>query len=243
MTAAAQGSTTAHPAVMPTSPARTPLRHVEMGNPLPRAGRLAATTPRVERVEKAEATVVDAAARAATSLSPPDMPSVEPQLKPNQQNSSTKTPRATRVMFHGLKSLARAAGRNLATPASSSRGPVTAAPTSAVTPPTACTTADPAKSTMPQPKSSPGLSQPSPLHAQCMGSGATSRVITAVKARYASRRTRSARAPETIVAVVAAKANWNTKCAWPSKVPPSFCVRAKRSPPANPPPPSPKASP
>ena len=79
-------------------------------------------------------------------------------------------------------------------------------------------TPQPAKSTTPTlshaarlPVAFQALSQPVPLQTQCTTTGYTKPVRKALYAAYAAMEHRSATAPLTIVAAVAAKANWKNQ--------------------------------
>ena len=95
-------------------------------------------------VATAAAMLVVTNTRDATSAPPPDSATVEPPLKPNQQNHRMKQPRAPSV--REWPGIARALPSLVYLPI---RGPRIAAPTKAATPPTICTAVEPAKSWKP----------------------------------------------------------------------------------------------
>src|SRR4051812_28206323 len=146
---------------MATSPASMPLA-IMPGSGLP-----------VRRsIQNMAATAPNAAAMAvlATTIPMPESvaDSVDAPLKPNQPNSRIIAPRIAIGMWwpgsaRGLPSLSNFP----------MRGPSTMMPASAATPPIACTTPEPAKSTYPKPRSRlfpSWLSQPPPqVHAPNSG--------------------------------------------------------------------------
>ena len=134
MTAAAHGSTNAHGAVMATRPASRPFM-IMPGSGLP----VRFHTQNMPPMHPS------AAAMAVLAATRPNWPSaicrVEPALKPNQPNIRISVPAPARAMLwpgrpRDLPSLVYLP----------MRGPSTMAPVSAATPPTACTTPEPAKS-------------------------------------------------------------------------------------------------
>ena len=103
-------------------------------------------------VATAAARLVVMNTREATSAPSPDSATVEPPLKPNQQNHRMKQPNAPSVSE--WPGIARALPSLVYLPM---RGPRIAAPISAHRPPTKCTAVEPAKSWKPI-----SLSQPPP---------------------------------------------------------------------------------
>ena len=101
-------------------------------------------------VATAAAMLVVTKTRDATSAPPPDRATVEPPLKPNQQNHRIKQPRAPSV--REWPGIARALPSLVYLPI---RGPRMAAPIRAATPPTICTAVEPAKSWKPSSASQP----------------------------------------------------------------------------------------
>src|SRR4051794_4678915 len=140
MTAAAQGCTNAHGAVIATRPASMPLAIIP-GSGFPVRfviQNIDTTAPNAPAIAVLAATVANWMSVAAN---------VDAALKPNQPNSRMNVPSIAIGMWwpgmaRGLPSL----------PNLPMRGPSTSAPASAATPPTAWTTPDPAKSTYPKPR-------------------------------------------------------------------------------------------
>src|SRR4051794_37851082 len=161
MRAAAHGWTKAHGAVMATSPASMPL-HIMAGSGLPPlriSQNMQATAP------KAPAMAVFAATTAKRVLVAAN---VEAALNPNHPNSRMNVPSMAIGMWWPGRTLAEPSLLNLPM-----RGPSTMAPARAATPPTACTTPEPAKSTYPTPHlaESPSLASQPPPHVQAPNSG------------------------------------------------------------------------
>merc|ERR1719161_1824806 len=133
------GSTAAHPAVIETSPARTPLQTAPRSQTPDRS--FAAT---VTRRAAAQGAIVVVTATRPASRPNPLMPRVDPQLNPYHPNQRTKVPSAMSVK------LCIGIGRTLpSAPNRPVRGPTTAAPTRAAMPPVMCTIVLPAKSIAP----------------------------------------------------------------------------------------------
>ena len=135
ITAAAHGSTKAHGAVMATRPASMPFT-IMPGSGLPVLAcmmNIAATAPNAAAIAVLVATMANCTSVAAK---------VEAALKPNQPNSRMKQPSMAIGMWWPGSVLADPSLLNLPM-----RGPSTMAPASAATPPTVCTTPEPAKST------------------------------------------------------------------------------------------------
>ena len=135
MTADHAGLVKAHGAVMATRPANMPLTIIPgSGLPVLRIiTNIATTAPKAPARAVLVATTANCTSVAA---------SVEAALKPNQPNSRMKQPSMAIGMWWP--------GRVLAVPSAlylPMRGPSTMAPASAATPPTVCTTPEPAKST------------------------------------------------------------------------------------------------
>src|SRR3989344_1629751 len=184
---ALSGLTFAVPAVIETKPASAPLSVIPMfGFELfNHVTAIAAVAP------AAAASVVVTAIAAILAFVPA---SVDPALNPYHPNHKMKTPSVAKgsecpfistafpLMYFPIL------------------GPTAIAPASAAQPPTLCTTVEPAKSMN---GASNSESQPPP-QAQCPTTGYIIAVIAKEKARYAENRVRSAMAPETIVAAVAA---------------------------------------
>ena len=135
MTIAAHGFTKAHGAVMATRPASMPFAIIP-GSGLPvriMIQNMAMTDPKAPAMAVFVATTANCTSVAA---------SVEAALKPNQPNSRMNVPSMAMGMWWP--------GMALGVPSRSYlpiRGPSTMAPVKAATPPMACTTPDPAKST------------------------------------------------------------------------------------------------
>ncbi len=135
ITAAAHGWTNAQGAVIATRPASMPLA-IMPGSGLPE--RIMIQSIPIDAPNAAASAVLVATTAKRTSLAA----SVEAALKPNQPNNRMKVPsNAIGMWWPGMV-------RGLPSgPYFPMRGPSTTAPASAATPPTACTTPDPAKST------------------------------------------------------------------------------------------------
>ncbi len=131
--------TNAHGAVIATRPASMPLASM-LGSGLPN---LVQTYSIAVKAPAAPASMVFTA-MTAMRRSPPA--SVEPALKPNQPNARMKVPATAIGMLWPGIALGVPSFVNLPI-----RGPSTIAPASAATPPTMCTTPEPAKSTWPLP--------------------------------------------------------------------------------------------
>jgi hypothetical protein len=178
------------------APVRTP------SSPLPMAS-MSIVWPR-ERTKRGSAAVSapDAAARvvviadraASARWRAVERPAVEPQLKPYHPTHKSITPPSTLGTLCGTNLEACAASHRRA------RGPTTAAPTRAATPPTRCTTPEPAKSIN---GGSSCWSQPSLDHARRTATAYTPPLTSTERHRYASTLVRSAIAPDTMVAAVA----------------------------------------
>ena len=131
-----------------------------------------------------------------------DAATVLPPLKPNQPSHRMKPPSATEVrLWPGIMRAVPSA------PKRPSRGCTTSSAASAHQPPTECTTVEPAKSMKPILRSQPSPPYRLP-HAQLPNTGYTTPVMTHEPAMYAQKRVRSAIAPLTIVAAVAANIVW-----------------------------------
>ena len=182
--------TASAPAVIPTSPARMPLSTMD------RSGSfwISQLDPIAPKMPAAAASVVVTSTKLSASGS---ALSTEPPLKPNHPNHSRNTP----IVASGIEW--PMIGRTTVRPSLSRaylpiRGPSISTPASAPHPPTECTSVEPAKSWNPS-----SFSQPPPqCHIPTMGY--TSATYTALNTRNGPRRIRSATAPDTIVAAVAA---------------------------------------
>ncbi len=131
------GDTTSHPAVIATSPASAPFKVMETSGFLYLIQVIIITIA----AAAAAAMLVVTKMFAAVSIEPSVIETVEPPLKPNQQNHSMNTPSAPSVRL--------CPGIALDLPDFEYfpiRGPSIFAPTSAATPPTICTAVEPAKS-------------------------------------------------------------------------------------------------
>ena len=164
------------PAVTITRPASEPLRDIDTSGFLYLIhvyiiATIVATAAQrfvVENTEPARAPIVISVTPSAAVVVP-SIATVEPPLKPNQQNHRINTPRAAIVRL--------CPGIALGLPFLSYlpiRGPSIAAPTSEAHPPTICTAHEPAKSWKPISDSQP------PPHIQCPEIGYTTREITAL---------------------------------------------------------------
>src|SRR5437762_3059914 len=156
MTLAAHGATNAHGAVMATKPASIPLHDIEMsGLPyLALVHAMAVTNPK-----HAANNVLTATTEMRRSVAP----NVEPGLNPIQPNNRIMVPMTTYPrLWPGI------AFGDLSLLNFPMRGPRMMAKASAVKPPVACTTPEPAKSTAPwpQPRLSPSLARKPPPHTQ-----------------------------------------------------------------------------
>src|SRR5262245_56236872 len=154
MRTAAQGATNAHGAVIATSPASMPLHVIEMSG-FPHCAlvhAMAVTAP-----AHAESRVLTATIEMRRSV----LPKVEPGLNPIHPNKRMRVPMtAYPRLWPGN---ARTLPSFLYFPI---RGPRIMASASAIQPPVACTTPDPAKSTAPwpQPSELPSCASQPPPH-------------------------------------------------------------------------------
>jgi hypothetical protein len=160
---AAGAVTNAHGAVIATRPASSPLA-IMLGSGLPKRAimnTIAAIAPPVP------ASMVFTATTAMRKSVPA---SVEPGLKPNQPKARMKVP----TIAIGMWCPGIATGRPSLVYLPR-RGPSTIAPASAATPPTMCTTDEPAKSTWPwpRPKFVPRSASQPPPQTQLPNSGYT----------------------------------------------------------------------
>ena len=144
MTIAPTGDTISQPAVMPTSPASTPLS-VNDSDGLPyfhHVMNMVATPPAA-----AARLVVRNTWLMAMRFTSPEAASCEPGLNPNHPSQRMNTPRAAMVrLCPGMARLLPSL------PYLPMRGPNAIAPIMANTPPTLCTIAEPAKSWNTSPK-------------------------------------------------------------------------------------------
>jgi len=132
-----KGLDASHPAVIPTSPAKRPFAI---------AVRLSLDSDKYEipntvKPPVTQDSVVLTEAICITSEFSPVAPKAEPALNPYQPNQRIKVPKVTRPELCGLKISWSTISSNLPI-----LGPSEIAPTSPHTPPTKCTTPDPAKS-------------------------------------------------------------------------------------------------
>mmetsp|Transcript_1449 Transcript_1449/g.4988 ORF Transcript_1449/g.4988 Transcript_1449/m.4988 type:complete len:208 (+) Transcript_1449:413-1036(+) len=168
MTKAPSNSTVEHPAVMATRPERMPLLAYSImywwSTSFPRKV--------VTRQPVAAAMVVVTAVRPALSEAPPEMTSVETQLKPYHPTHRMSVPSVWKM--GDCPTMVPSVPSGLKRPL---RGPIIHEPMKAATPPVMCTTPEPAKSTAPHPKRSSSFcalrkaeAQPS-AHTQCTTTG------------------------------------------------------------------------
>ena len=169
MMMAPTGDTRSHPAVMPTSPASTPLS-VSESDGLPyfiHVMNIVAVPPAT-----AARLVVRKTWLMAVRFTSPEAASCEPGLKPNQPSQRMKTPSEASVRL--WPGMARLLPSLLYLPM---RGPSAMAPIRASTPPTLCTMAEPAKSWNTEPKvviinpSAASLHSQPPPHVQWPSTG------------------------------------------------------------------------
>ena len=140
MAMAPKGETTAQPAVMATRPANEPFSVIETSG-LPYFAQVNKSVTRV--AVTADKFVFKKIVPIKARVSSPVAATVDAPLNPNHANQRMKTPRAPIVkLWPGMT----CAFPSLYFPI---RGPTTAAPTRAATPPTICTAVDPAKSMKP----------------------------------------------------------------------------------------------
>jgi len=186
------GLTISAPAVIATSPASTPLSAMERSGFPPKIhDTMPVMSPPAAAARHVVTNTSDTLAGSALSIDPP--------LNPNHPNHSRKHPMVAMGM------LCPGIGLTLPFLYFPSLGPSRKAQTSAAAPPTACTAVDPARSWKPVNQ----LVSPPQTHEPVMGYAIATNKTE--KSKKGPSLTRSATAPETMVAAVAANIPWNKK--------------------------------
>src|SRR5882672_927947 len=153
-----------------------------------------------------------------------EAPSVLPGLNPNQPNARMKQPIRTADMSCPMTGLAEPSRLNLPI-----RGPTIRHTASAVSPPTECTTPEPAKSAYPwlSPRLLPSCASHPPPQAQFANSGYVSAPMMTEVTEKVMNFHRSAQAPVTMVSAVSMNTIWNRKI---TITPTSYEVPARKYP-------------
>src|SRR3989442_5127683 len=170
------------------------------------------------------ASIVATATVAIRRLPLEEHPSVVPGLTPNQPNARMKQPIRTAEMSCPMIGLAEPSRLNLPM-----RGPTIRPTASAVSPPTECTTPEPAKSAypLPSPRLVPSWESHPPPHAQLANSGYVSAPMMTEVTEKVMNFHRSAQSPVTMVSAVSMNTIWKRKI---TITPTSYEVPARKYP-------------